>query len=198
MPAKRSTNRTTTKPSRRTTAPRSKTPPQPISFKSLDDLPRDLRTAVDNAIVHRPEGCTDIDAIHKHFRLSEHDITRATFRRYTRLVTWRVRLGRIGEIVHHFVGHIPPEQEDRWFRTAHLMLVASLIEALDKARHRLSVADLTKLAKAYSDYRTASRPDPDTCPAESKRNPAGGGAALPERFADTVRTIYGVTLDARP
>ncbi len=166
------------------------------AWKTLDALPACRRQPIDQAILHRPEGLEDVIEIYKHFELNSENITLASFRRYTDLFTWRTRLGHIGKLVHEFVGVVRDDEEDRWFRTAHLMLTATLIEGLDQATAEFKVADMVRLYKIFEDRRAASGSGKSKAGDNLNDTPNSAGK-LPKKFADTIKDIYGVALHSK-
>ena len=163
----------------------------PPDLTTVERLPAEMRLRIDNLLTFRPEPHTSIDKIYKHLTLTAKGITYRTFRQYARLVSWRARLCHIGRLVNALVPALPNDGSDAWHETAHRMLTATLIEALDRPRGAVSVADLARLAKLYADH----TPTPAPAPADRiTADPLADHAHLPDRFVDTVRTIYGVTL----
>ena len=166
------------------------------SWQTLDALPKRRRHQIDQAILHRPEGLESVPEIYEHFELESENITRASFRRYADLLAWQTRLGYIGKLVHHFVGAVPDDEEDLWFRTAHLMLTATLIESLDQAKAEFKVADMVRLYKIFEDRRALGGSGKSKA-GESPIDVPNRDGKLPKKFADTIKDIYGVALDPK-
>ena len=85
----------------------------------------------------------------------------------------------------------------RWFRTAHLMLTATLIEALDQKKVEFKVADMVRLYKIFEDRRVLSGSGKSKA-GDSLNDVPNPDGKLPEKFADTIKDIYGVALDPKP
>ena len=62
-------------------------------------LPRELRSAVDQAIVDRPAGLESVRKIYDHFKLREQGTRYSAFADYVRRESWRARLGAVGQVV---------------------------------------------------------------------------------------------------
>ena len=163
----------------------------PADLTTVERLPAEMRLRIDNLLTFRPEPHTSVDEIYKHLNLITDGITRRTFRQYARLVSWRARLCHIGRLVNALVPALPDDGGDAWHQTAHRMLTATLIEALDRPRGAVSVADLARLAKLYADHTPPPAPPSAN---DQAADPLADDAHLPDKFVDTVRTIYGVTL----
>lgn len=192
MPQRASTaKRKSTRKTESTRTPR--TTVETESWQTLDALPKRRRHPIDEAILHRPEGLESVLEIYEHFDLKGEHITLASFRRYTDLLAWQTRLGHIGKLVHQLVGVVPNDEEDRWFRTAHLMLTASLIEGLDRADVEFKVADVIRLYKIFEDRRVLGGSGKSKA-GESLNDVPDRDGKLPRKFADTIKDIYGVTL----
>lgn len=160
-------------------------------------LPRELRSAVDRAIVDRPAGLESVRKIHDHFKLREQGINYRAFADYVRRECWRARLGAVGQVVEAMVGAPREQSFDGLCDSAMLRLMSRVVEILQDDVAEIPTAELLKISKIITEQRAsalkekdaAARPDGEGQAIKSPHSP------LPDNFAEVIGRIYGVQVD---
>lgn len=194
MPPRKTTrNKTAPKSKRRTRHAASSLPELHV-----EDLPETLRSRINDALAAWPEDASHDAEVYEKLDLTDHGVNLTAFLRYTRTMRWRLRLGYIGGLVRHFTGAEPTDAQPGWAQAASMMLTAALIEALDRGPGELSLSELVQLARVLHECRmagSASAKENEEDTSDVPQTTPSNADPLPEAFVDTVRTIYGVTLD---
>lgn len=182
-----------------------------------------LRAAVDAADDITPELVEDVDL---RFDIqTRHGVTRRRLRNYLRRLhrsnkcktdtdkcdaadvtgeEWREKLGAhrrrqasVASILDATFGPMATCGPDLWDRRAYLMLVGLVYERLALSEEELPTAELVALAKVLAEGRRVDLKLRERADAPVSGEPrATSGGALPERFADIVRNVYGADFHA--
>ena len=160
-------------------------------------LPRDLRSAVDQAILERPAGLESVRKIYDHFKLKERDTSYSAFAGYVRRESWRARLGAVGQVVDAMVGAPREQSFDGLCDSAMLRLMSRVVETLQDDVAEIPTAELLKISKIITEQRatalkekdSAAKSDGEGQATKSPYNP------LPDNFAEVIGRIYGVEVD---
>ncbi len=160
-------------------------------------LPRELRSAVDQAIFERPAGLESVRKIYEHFKLKERDTSYSSFANYVRRESWRVRLGAVGQVVGAMVGAPSEESFDGLCDSAMLRLMSRVVEILRDDVAEIPTAELLKMSKIITEQRAtalkekevAAKPDGESQATKTPHNP------LPDNFAEVIGRIYGVEVN---
>ena len=174
----------------------SKAPPRSKSGGRIV-LPRELRSAVERAIVDRPAGLESVRKIYDHFKLRERGTSYSAFAEYVRRESWRARLGAVGQVVDAMLGSPKEKSFEGLCDSAMLRLMSRVVETLQDGCAEIPTAELVKMSKIIAEQRATAlkerdaamkqaRPDGESESAKSPHSP------LPDNFAEVIGRIYGV------
>ena len=160
-------------------------------------LPRELRRAVDQAIVDRPAGLNSVRKIYDHFKLRAQGTSYSAFADYVRRKRWRARLGAVGQVVDAMVGAPREQSFDGLCDSAMLCLMSRVVETLQDDVAEIPTAELLKISRIITEQRAtalkekeaAAKPDGEGQATKSPHSP------LPDNFAEVIGRIYGVEVD---
>lgn len=185
-------------PRKRTNTPAvSKALPKSKSGGKTAVLPRDLRSAVDQAIVDRPAGLESVRKIYDHFKLRAQGTSYSAFADYVRRESWRARLGAVGQVVDAMVGAPREQSFDGLCDSAMLRLMSRVVETLQDDVAEIPTAELLKISRIITEQRVtalkekdaATKPDGEGQATKSPHSP------LPGNFAEVIGRIYGVDIE---
>ena len=182
---------------RTSTAAASKALPKSKSGGKSVVLPRELRSAVDQAILDRPAGLESVRKIYDHFKLREQGTRYSAFSDYVRRESWRARLGAVGQVVEAMLGSPKEKSFEGLCDSAMLGLMSRVFETLQDDKVEIPTAELVKISKIIAEQRATAlkekdaamkqaRPDGESQSAKSPHSP------LPDNFAEVIGRIYGV------
>lgn len=163
------------------------------------DLPDDLRTQVEHAVIAPSPELVNIRRIYDHFELRDHRVSFQRFRSYVRLLRWRMRLDAAGHIIGALFPQQPLSRLGHKVNSAQLQLIAVVLKALQD-ENEIKTEELLKLSKILAEQQTAivkagdlqlkeRKLDAELLPPPPAPPPTTG---LPPNFDEVVRQIYGV------
>ncbi len=167
-------------------------------------LPLSVRGDLDEAILHRPAGCSTLEAVYEKFDLAKrYGVSLASLKTYAARLDRLVRPAAASQVVAAVLGCLPADHRDRLVAGTQVMLLSKVVHALTREEQEeeaapLSIADLGRLAGVLRSVTAANRANTGAR-SDGKRRASKSGCEpdLPpgtdqDTLAEAVRMLYGL------